>query len=120
MASEEIYAGEVSPSLISDVAETVVEEVRARQSTPLNRVYPTVSLDAWMVKIRQGGPVENGAAFAALGVNLEGNKKVPALWTSATEGAKLWWQILTELRDRGVQDVLIACVDRLREFPDAV
>ena len=77
-------------------------------------------LDALIVKMRQEGRVENRAIFVALGVNLEGNKEVLGLWTSATEGAKFWLQILTEIRNRGVQDILIACVDGLRGFPDAI
>ena len=79
-----------------------------------------VYLDALLVKMRQEGRVENRAIFVALGVNLEGNKEVLGLWTSATEGAKFWLQILTELRNRGVQDILIACVDGLKGFPDAI
>lgn len=117
---EEIYAVEVSPSLISEVTEAVMEEVRAWQSRPLDPVYPIVYLDALIVKMRQEGRVENRAIFVALGVNLEGNKEVLGLWTSATEGAKFWLQILTELRNRGVQDILIACVDGLKGFPDAI
>jgi putative transposase len=117
---EEIYAVEVSPSLISEVTEAVMEEVRAWQSRPLDPVYPVVYLDALIVKMRQEGRVENRAVFVALGVNLEGHKEVLGLWTSATEGAKLWLQILTELRNRGVQDILIACVDGLKGFPDAI
>ena len=117
---EEIYAVEVSPSLISEVTEAVMEDVRAWQSRPLDAVYPIVYLDALLVKMRQEGRVENRAIFVALGVNLEGNKEVLGLWTSATEGAKFWLQILTELRNRGVQDILIACVDGLRGFPDAI
>ena len=92
---EEIYAVEISPSLISEVTEAVMEEVRAWQSRPLDPVYPIVYLDALIVKMRQEGRVENRAVFVALGVNLEGNKEVLGLWTSATEGAKLWLQILT-------------------------
>jgi putative transposase len=117
---EEIYAVEVSPSLISEVTEAVMEDVRAWQSRPLDPVYPIVYLDALMVKMRQEGRVENRAIFVALGVNLEGNKEVLGLWTSATEGAKFWLQILTELRNRGVQDILIASVDGLKGFPDAI
>jgi putative transposase len=117
---EEIYAVEVSPPLISEVTEAVMEDVRAWQSRPLDPVYPIVYLDALMVKMRQEGRVENRAIFVALGVNLEGNKEVLGLWTSATEGAKFWLQILTELRNRGVQDILIASVDGLKGFPDAI
>jgi putative transposase len=117
---EEMYGAEVSPSLISEVTDAVMEEVRAWQSRPLDPIYAIVYLDALVVKMRQEGRVENRAVFVALGVNLGGQKDVLGLWTSATEGAKLWLQILTEIRNRGVQDVLIACVDGLKGFPEAI
>jgi putative transposase len=117
---EEIYGIEVSPSLISEVTDAVLEEVRAWQSRPLDSVYPIVYLDALMVKMRHEGRVENRAVFVAIGVTLTGHKDVLGLWTSANEGAKFWLQILTEIRNRGVQDVLIACVDGLKGFPEAI
>ena len=117
---EEMYGAEVSPSLISEVTDAVMEEVRAWQSRPLDPIYAIVYLDALVVKMRHEGRVENRAVFVALGVNLGGQKDVLGLWTSATEGAKLWLQILTEIRNRGVQDVLIACVDGLKGFPEAI
>jgi putative transposase len=117
---EEIYGVDVSPSLISEVTDAVVEEVRAWQHRPLDPIYMIVYLDALMVKMRHEGRVENRAVFVAIGVNQEGAKEVLGLWTSATEGAKLWLQILTEIRNRGVQDILVACVDGLKGFPEAI
>jgi putative transposase len=117
---EEIYGVEVSPSLISEVTDAVMEEVRIWQHRPLDPIYMVVYLDALMVKMRHEGRVENRAVFVAIGVNQEGAKEVLGLWTSATEGAKLWLQILTEIRNRGVQDILIACVDGLKGFPEAI
>ena len=108
---EEMYGVEVSPALISEVTDGVVEEVKAWQSRPLEPIYPIVYLDALMVKMRHEGRVENRAVFVGIGVNLEGVKEVLGLWTSAAEGAKFWLQILTEIRNRGVNDVFIACVD---------
>jgi putative transposase len=117
---EEIYGVEVSPSLISEVTDAVMDEVRVWQSRPLEPVYAIVYLDALVVKMRHEGRVENRAVFVAIGVDLGGQKEVLGLWTSATEGAKFWLQILTEIRNRGVQDILIACVDGLKGFPEAI
>src|SRR6266566_2024071 len=117
---EEIYGVEMSPSLISEVTDAVIEEVQQWQSRPLEPLYPIVYLDALFVKMRHEGRVENRAVFVGIGVSQEGTKEVLGLWTSATEGAKLWLQILTELRNRGVQDILVACVDGLKGFPDAI
>jgi putative transposase len=117
---EEIYHVEVSASLISEVTDEVMEEVRAWQSRPLERVYPVVFLDALMVKMRQEGRVENRAVYVAIGIDMEGQKDILGLWTSAHEGAKFWLQVLTDLRNRGVQDIFIACVDGLKGFPQAI
>lgn len=117
---EEAYGVEVSPTLISEVTDAVLEEVRSWQSRPLEPIYPIVYLDALMVKMRREGRVENRAVFVGIGVSLEGNKEVLGLWTNATEGSKFWLQILTEIRTRGVQDILIACVDGLKGFPEAI
>ena len=117
---EEIYGVEVSPSLISEVTDAVLEEVRAWQHRPLEPIYMIVYLDALIVKMRHEGRVENRAVFVAIGVNQEGVKEVLGLWTSATEGSKFWLQILTEIRNRGVQDILVACVDGLKGFPEAI
>jgi putative transposase len=117
---EEMYQVEVSPTLISNVTDAVLDEVRAWQSRPLDEVYAIVYLDALMVKMRSEGRVENRAVYVAIGVTLEGGKEVLGLWTSAHEGAKFWLQVLTELRNRGVQDIFIACVDGLKGFPAAI
>ena len=117
---QEIYGVEVSPGLVSEVTDAVMEDVRAWQSRPLEPLYMILYLDALMVKMRHEGRVENRAVFVSIGVTQEGLKEVLGLWTSATEGAKLWMQILTEIRNRGVQDILIACVDGLKGFPEAI
>lgn len=117
---EEIYGVEVSPTLISNVTEAVVDEVRGWQSRPLDELIPILYLDALFVKIRDNGHVENKAIYVAIGVNLEGNKEVLGLWAAQSEGAKLWLQVLTELQSRGVKDILIACVDGLKGFPEAI
>ena len=117
---EEIYQVEVSPALISNVTEAVMEEVKAWQSRPLDTVYPIVYLDALVVKMRVEGRVENRAVYVAIGIGMEGRKEVLGLWTSANDGAKFWLQVLTELRNRGVQDIFLACVDGLKGFPQAI
>jgi putative transposase len=116
----EIYQVEVSASLISEVTEAVLEEVKAWQNRPLESLYPVLFLDALMVKMRHEGRVENRAVYVAIGIDLAGQKDVLGLWTSANEGAKFWLQVLTELRNRGVKDVFIACVDGLKGFPQAI
>jgi putative transposase len=117
---QELYGSEVSPTLVSNVTAAVLEQVTAWQSRPLERVYPIVYLDAMVVKIRKGKQVVNQAIHLALGVNLEGHKELLGMWLSENEGAKFWLGVLTELQNRGVQDILIACVDGLTGFPDAI
>ena len=117
---QEIYGVEVSPALVSSVTDAVSEEVKAWQSRPLNDLYPILYLDALVVKIREGAQVQNRAIHVAIGVTLEGTKEVLGMWTTANEGAKFWLQVLTEVRNRGVRDVFIACVDGLKGFPEAV
>jgi putative transposase len=117
---EEIYGIEVSPALVSTVTEAVQDEVRAWQNRPLEPIYAIVYLDALHVRMRDNGHVQNRAVYLAIGVNLEGYKEVLGLWTSANEGAKFWLQVLTEIRNRGVQDIFIACVDGLKGFPEAI
>jgi len=117
---EQIYGVEVSPALISEVTDAVLEEVKAWQSRPLEPLYAIVYLDALFVKMRHEGRVENRAVYVAIGVDLDGRKEVLGLWTSASEGAKFWLSVLTELRNRGVRDVFIVCVDGLRGFPQAI
>ena len=117
---KEVYGVEVSPSLISEVTDAVIEEVKAWQMRPIEPLYPILFLDALMVKMRHEGQVENRAVYVAIGIDLEGHKDVLGLWTSAHEGAKFWLQVLTELRNRGMKDVFIACVDGLKGFPEAI
>ena len=116
---EEIYGTEVSPSLISSVTDAVAEEVKTWQARPLDPVYPIVYLDCIHVKIREGA-VRVKAVYLAIGVTMSGEKEVLGLWLSQTEGAKFWLQVVTELRNRGVQDIFIACVDGLKGFPEAI
>ena len=117
---QEIYGVEVSPSLISEVTDAVIEEIKAWQTRPLEPLYPILFLDALMVKMRHEGKVENRAVYVAIGIDLDGRKDVLGLWTSPNEGAKFWLQVLTELRNRGVKDIFIACVDGLKGFPQAI
>ena len=117
---KELYSVEVSPTLISNVTDSIIDDVRQWQSRPLDAVYPIVYLDALHLKIRKGSHVENHAVYLALGVNLEGNKELLGLWIGESEGAKFWLGILTELQNRGVEDILIACVDGLMGFPEAI
>jgi putative transposase len=117
---EEIYGVEVSPSLISTVTDAVLDEVRAWQSRPLDAVYPILYLDALQVKVKSQGRVMNKAIYLAFGVNLQGLKEVLGMWASENEGAKFWMQIVTELKNRGVQDIFIACVDGLKGLPEAI
>lgn len=117
---EEVYGVEVSPSLISTVTDAVLEEVRAWQNRPLDTVYPILYLDAIQVKVRTQGRVINKAIYLAFGVTLDGMKDVLGLWAAETEGAKFWLQVVTELKNRGIQDIFIACVDGLKGFPEAI
>jgi putative transposase len=110
----------VSPSLISEVTDGVMEAARAWQNRPLEPFYGVVFLDALFVKMRHEGRVENRAVYVAIGINLEGRKEVLGLWTSASEGAKFWLNVLTELRNRGVRDVYLFSVDGLKGFPQAI
>ncbi len=117
---EEMYGVEVSPALISQVTDAVVEELKGWQNRPLEAIYPIIYLDALYVKMRHEGRVENRAVYVAIGVGMNGQKEVLGLWTSGNEGAKFWLAVLTELKNRGVKDVLIACVDGLKGFPQAI
>lgn len=117
---QEMYGAEVSAGLISKVTNAVMEQVVEWQSRPLDAIYPIVYLDCIMIKIRHDKRVINKAVYLALGINLEGQKELLGIWMSETEGAKFWLNVLTELQNRGVQDILIACVDGLSGFPDAI
>jgi len=117
---QEAYGVDVSPALISEVTDAVQEEVKTWQSRPLEPVYAIAYLDALYVKMRHEGRVENRAVYVAIGVDMEGRKDVLGLWTNANEGAKFWLGVLTELKNRGVRELLIACVDGLKGFPQAI
>jgi putative transposase len=116
----EMYGTEVSPALISTVTDAVMEEVKHWQSRPLDAVYPVLYLDCLHVKVRESGTVRNKAIYLAIGINLQGEKEVLGLWIAQTEGAKFWLNVVTELKNRGVQDIFIACVDGLKGFPEAI
>lgn len=117
---EEIYGVEVSPTLISTVTEAVSEEVKAWQNRQLEALYPIVYMDAIRVKVRDNGHVANKAVYLAIGIKLDGDKEVLGMWVSENEGAKFWLQVVTELRNRGVEDIFVACVDGLKGFPEAI
>jgi putative transposase len=117
---KEIYGVDVSPTLISNVTEAVIDEAKAWQNRSLDALYPIVYMDALMVKCRDNGHVINKAVYLAIGINLEGTKEVLGLWMAQTEGAKFWLSVVTELKNRGVQDIFIACVDGLKGFPEAI
>jgi putative transposase len=116
----ELYGAEISPDLVSAVTEAVLEEVAAWQSRGLDSTYAIVFFDAIRVKIRNEGLVSNRAVYLAIGVRCSGHKEILGLWIEQTEGAKFWLRVMSELRNRGVQDILIAVVDGLKGFPDAI
>jgi len=117
---EKRYGTEVSPAFISQVTEQVMDEVRAWQARPLESVYPILYLDALVTRSRQDGAVNQRHVYVALGVNIRGEKELLGLWLAPSEGAKFWLNILGELKQRGVNDVLIACVDGLKGFSEAI
>ena len=117
---EEIYHVEVSPALISSVTDAVIDEVRTWQGRQLSEIYPIMYLDAIQFKVKDSGHIRNKAVYLAIGVGLDGMKEVLGLWIAQTEGAKFWLQVVTELKNRGVKDIFIACVDGLKGFPEAI
>src|SRR5262245_11609561 len=116
----EIYGVQVGRDLISRVTDAVLEDVREWQQRPLDDVYPVLFLDALVLKIREGGTVQRRACYLALGVTLDGERDVLGIWFQEAEGAKFWMQILAELKQRGVSDILLCCVDGLKGFPEAI
>lgn len=116
----ELYGTEISPDLVSAVTDAVLEEVAAWQSRGLDSSYAIVFFDALRVKIRNEGLVSNRAVYLAIGVRCSGHKEILGLWIEQTEGAKFWLRVMSELRNRGVQDILIAVVDGLKGFPEAI
>ena len=119
-AFDEMYGAEISAGLVSQVTNAVMEQVVEWQSRPLDAVYPIVYLDCIVLKIRQDKRVINKAIYLALGINVEGHKELLGMWMSENEGAKFWLSVLTDLQNRGVKHVLIACVDGLKGFPEAI
>ena len=117
---EEIYGVKVGRDLISRVTDAVMEDARAWQTRPLDDVYPVVFLDALVLKIRDGGSVQRKACYLAMAIGIDGEREVLGMWFQANEGAKFWMQVLNDLKQRGVQDILIACVDGLKGFPEAI
>src|SRR5579863_7654151 len=117
---EELYGIDVSPDLISAVTDAVLDEIAESQNRPLEALYALVFFDALRVKVRDEGTVRNKAVYVALGVRPDGTKEILGLWIEQSEGAKFWLRVMNELKDRGVEDVLIAVVDGLKGFPDAI
>lgn len=116
----DMYGVEISPGLISEVTDSIQEEVKAWQDRPLEALYPIVYLDAMMVKMRHEGKVENRAVFTAIGINVEGRKSVLGLWVNGTEGSKFWMSVLMNLKNRGMKDAFVICTDGLKGFPEAI
>jgi putative transposase len=116
----ELYGVSVGRDLISRVTDAVMDDAREWQQRPLDDVYPVLFLDALVLKIRDGGSVQRRACYLALAIGMDGERQVLGMWFQATEGAKFWMQVLTELKQRGVQDILICCVDGLKGFPEAI
>src|SRR5229473_2453199 len=117
---QDLYGVEVSPTFVSNITEAVMDEVRQWQSRPLDAVYPIVYVDCLVVKVRENQRVINKALYLALGVDLEGQKELLGMWISQNEGAKFWLSVFTELQNRGVKDIFIACVDGLTGLPEAI
>jgi putative transposase len=116
----DLYGADVSATLVSNVTAAVIDRVTEWQARPLDAVYPILYLDCIVLKIRKGKQVINQAVYLVLGVNLEGHKELLGMWLSENEGSRFWLGVLTELQNRGVKDVLIACVDGLTGFPEAI
>ena len=117
---KEMYDVDISPTLISKVTDSVKEQVVEWQNRPLENLYPIIYLDCIAVKVKQDGSIINKSVFLALAINVEGKKELLGLWMAENEGAKFWLSVLTELKNRGVEDILIACIDGLKGFPDAI
>ena len=115
-----MYGATISATQVSNITEAVMEKIIEWQARPLDEVYPIIYLDCIVVKIKQDKRVINKAIYVALGVNMAGQKELLGLWLSENEGAKFWLSVLTELKNRGIKDVFVACVDGLTGFPDAI
>ena len=117
---KDLYHVDVSATLISNVTDEVIDVVKSWQSRPLDKIYPIVYMDALVIKVQQDKRVINKAFYLALGVNTEGQKELLGIWISENEGAKFWLNVLTEIKNRGVSDIFISCVDGLTGFPEAI
>ena len=117
---KDIYQIEVSPDFISTVTDSVIDAVKEWQNRPLDELYPILYLDALHVKVKDQGQITNKAVYLAVGISMEGKKDVLGFWIEKTEGSKFWLQVVTELKNRGVKDIFIACVDGLKGFPEAI
>lgn len=117
---KEIYGFDISPELVSQVTNEVVEELKAWQNRPLDEIYPIVFFDALVIKCREHGHIINKSVYLAIGINVEGKKEALGLWIEENEGAKFWLKVITEIKNRGVKDIFIACVDGLKGFPEAI
>lgn len=117
---KEMYGADVSRELISHITNTVHEDVTAWRNRPIEELYPIIFFDAIRVKIRDSGKVINKAVYLALGINIDGKKELLGMWIAHNEGAKFWLSVLTELKNRGIKDILIACIDGLKGFPEAI
>lgn len=117
---EEIYGIEVSHELISNVTDQVMEEVIAWQNRPLDSIYPILYLDCLVIKVRENNQIINKAVFLAIGVNMDGHKEILGMWIAKNEGAKFWLSVITEIKNRGVEQIYIACVDGLKGFAEAI
>ena len=116
----DIYGVDVSPDLISNVTDEVIKDAKEWQTRPLDAFYAIVYLDALVIKARSDGKVINRAVYTAIGINIEGKKEVLGLWLGENEGSKFWLGVITEIKNRGVKDILIACMDGLKGFPEAM
>ena len=117
---KELYNIEIATSLVSTITDSVLEEVQAWQNKPLDRLYPIVHMDCLVGKVREHKQIINKAVYLALGVNDRGHKELLGMWLGYHEGAKFWLNVLTELKNRGLEDIFIACVDGLPGFPEAI
>lgn len=117
---QDLYGVEISAALISNVTNAVIDEVKIWQSRPLDKLYPIVYLDALVIKVQEDKRVINKAFYLAVGIDIDGEKELLGIWVSQNEGAKFWLSVLTELKNRGVEDIFIACVDGLTGFPEAI
>ena len=117
---KELYGADISPAMVSSITDKVLEVAAEWQSRPLLNVYPIIFFDAIHYKVREGSKVVTKAAYTCLGINIEGYKEILGAWIGESEGAKLWLQVFTELKNRGIEDILIACMDGLKGLPEAL